>query len=66
MPLRPWVAEHREMAITAKWVTGSALVAVVLPVEIWLILPDEEVAYSFMEYHRKSPAAQRPPPSGYA
>lgn len=45
--LPPYVGE---MQITAKWKTGSALVVFVLPIEIWLGLPERD-AYSFIEYH---------------
>ncbi|KAM4067212.1 hypothetical protein HRG_001196 [Hirsutella rhossiliensis] len=41
-----------DIALTAKWKTGSALVAVVLPIEIWLGLPERE-AYSFMDHHHE-------------
>lgn len=40
-----------EIDITAKWKTGSAVVMMVLPIEIWLDLPPRS-GYSFVDFHR--------------
>ncbi|KAK2591010.1 hypothetical protein QQS21_011303 [Conoideocrella luteorostrata] len=45
--LPPYIGE---IDIVAKWKTGSATVIFVLPIEIWLALPDNG-AYSFVSYH---------------
>ena len=45
-----------EIEIRANWETASALVIVVLPIEIWLDLP-EKGAYSFIAYDYKWNAA---------
>lgn len=39
-----------EIDITAAWKTGSAVVIVVLPIEIWLDLPPRS-GYSFVDFH---------------
>ena len=35
----------------ANWKTTSALIVVLLPIEIWLGLP-ENPAYTFLDFHR--------------
>ena len=47
--LPPYISE---IDITAKWKTGSAVVIMVLPIEIWLDLPPRS-GYSFMDFHRE-------------
>ncbi|KAK2590430.1 hypothetical protein QQS21_011891 [Conoideocrella luteorostrata] len=49
-----------EIEIVAQWKTGSATVIIILPIEIWLALPDNR-AYSFVGYHYmwNSAAARR-------
>ena len=47
--LPPYIGE---IDITAKWKTGSAVVIVVLPIEIWLDLPPHP-GYSFVDFHRE-------------
>ena len=45
-----------DISIEAAWKTGSALVFFVLPIEVWLSLPERD-AYSFVDYHRSWDAA---------
>ncbi|KAM4054673.1 hypothetical protein HRG_005497 [Hirsutella rhossiliensis] len=51
--LPPYVGQ---IDIQASWKTGSAFVIFVMPIEIWLGLPERE-AYVFLEYHRGWDAA---------
>lgn len=51
--LPPYIGE---IVIDARWETGSELVSVILPVEIWLALPERD-AYFFVDYHRNFDAA---------
>lgn len=46
-----------EIDIAAKWKTGSAVVMMVLPIEIWLDLPPRS-GYSFVDFHRAWDACQ--------